>query len=117
MPGPRLEIAERFIEHLVELGEHFDDLVVRVAMIGIDIVPGPMASRSPDDRNILAAKEIARTQELRRVLQLEGDVVHMRALALHEIYGVMVGTAAHEHKPVADPVRDAESEHAAVEVR
>ena len=44
MPRPRLEIAEIFIQHFVELGEHLDDLVIGVAMIGINIVTGTMAA-------------------------------------------------------------------------
>src|SRR5712692_6157476 len=34
MPGTRLEVAELLVEHLVELAEEFDDVVVMVAVIG-----------------------------------------------------------------------------------
>ena len=40
--------------------------------------------------------------------------MHLGALASHEIHRVMVRTAAHEGKPVLDPVRQPEAEHAAV---
>ena len=49
-------------------------------------------------------------------LQLERDVMHLGGLAAHEVHGVMVGAAAHEHEPVGDPVRNAEAEHLAVEI-
>src|SRR5580700_10200263 len=116
MPRPRLEITDVFVEHLVELGEHLNDLIIGIAVIGIDIMPGAVAARAPDDRNVLAAEKIARRLDLRPVLQLERDVVHPRALAANEVDGVVVRTAAHEDEPVLDPVRDAEAENAAVEV-
>src|ERR1700719_3489977 len=34
MPRPRLEIAEVLVDHLVELAEEFDHLVVGIAVIG-----------------------------------------------------------------------------------
>src|ERR1700682_5703762 len=115
MPRPRFEIAERFIEHLVELGEHLDDLVIGIAVIGINIVPRPMPARPPDDGNIFAAQETASRLHLRPVLQCEGDMVHLRALAAHEIDRVMVGSATHEYKPVLDPIRHAETQNATIE--
>src|SRR5579884_3458070 len=51
MPGPRLEIAELLVDHLVELAEELDDLVVRIAVVGGDVVAGAVAQRSPDDRD------------------------------------------------------------------
>src|SRR5580704_18129531 len=115
MPRPRLEIAERFIEHLVELGEHFDDLVVGIAVIGVDIVPRSMTAGPPNNGNVLAAEEIASRLHLTPILQLEGDMVHVRALAAHEIDGVMVGTATHEYEPVLNPIRHPETQNAAIE--
>src|SRR5438105_3164072 len=51
MPRPRLEVAELLVLHLVELTEKLDHLLVRIAVIGRDIVAGTMAQRSPDDGN------------------------------------------------------------------
>ena len=53
MPWPRLEIAEFLVDHLIEFAEEFDDLIVRIAMIGGDVVPGAVAQRPPDDRDFL----------------------------------------------------------------
>src|SRR5262249_32251728 len=49
MPRPRIEVAERLVQHLVEFGEKLDDLVVRVAVIGEDVVTWTVPARSPDD--------------------------------------------------------------------
>src|SRR5580693_8266166 len=68
MPRPRLEIAEVLIQHLVEFGEHFDDLVIGIAVIGVDIVAGAMTARTPDNGNFLGAEEIARRLDLRPAL-------------------------------------------------
>ena len=40
--------------------------------------------------------------------------MHLRALAAHEVDGVVVRAAAHEGEPVLDPVRQPEAQHAAV---
>jgi hypothetical protein len=104
MPRPRLEVAELFIEHFIELGEHLDDLVVGIAVIGVNVVAGTVAARTPDNRNLLTAQKIARRLHLRPVLQLKSDVVHLRVLAFDEIDSVVICAAAHEHEPVLNPV-------------
>ena len=47
VPGPRIEIAELLVEHLVELGEQLDDLVVRIAVIGVEVVARARAGPVP----------------------------------------------------------------------
>src|SRR6516164_10830403 len=59
MPGPRLEIAELLVLHLIELAEQFDHLIVRIAVIGGDVVARAVAQRSPDDRNLLLPEQVA----------------------------------------------------------
>ena len=71
--------------------------------------PGPQASWM-----FLLPRKSQAVLDLRPVLQLEGDVMHLGARAAHEIDRVMVRTAAHEGEPVLDPVRQPEAEHAAV---
>ena len=80
VPRPRIEIAELLVQHLVELGEQLDDLVVRIAMIGVDVVARPVPARPPGELDVLAAEEIAGVLDLRPVLQLERDVMHLGAL-------------------------------------
>ena len=41
MPGPWLELACALVDDTVELGEDLDDVSVRVAVIGEDVVAGP----------------------------------------------------------------------------
>ena len=77
---------------------------------------GAVAAGAPDDRNFFVAEEIAGDLYLPPVFQLEGNVVHLRALTLDEIDGVMVGPAAHEHEPVLDPIRHAKAEHTTIEI-
>src|SRR5690349_19025512 len=59
VPGPRLEIAELFVLHLVELAVKLDHLIVRIAMIGGDVVTRYVTQRSPDDRNLLLSEQVA----------------------------------------------------------
>jgi hypothetical protein len=42
--------------------------------------------------------------------------MHLGAFASDEIHRMVVGVAAHEHKEVADPVRDTKAQHFAVEL-
>src|SRR5580704_15995309 len=52
MPRPRLEIAEVLVDHLVELAEELDHLIVRIAMVSGDVVAGAVAQWAPDDRDL-----------------------------------------------------------------
>src|SRR5580704_1758175 len=74
-----------------------------------------MTARPPNNRNIFAAQEITSRLHLRPILQFKGDMVHLRALAAHEIDSVMVGTATHEYKPVLNPIRHPETQNATIE--
>src|SRR5580704_3487885 len=100
MPWPRLEIAELFVEHLIELAEKFYDLIIGVAVIGGDVVPRTVAQRSPDDRDFLLPEQIAGILQMDEILQLEGHVVHFAGGAADEIHGVMIGITAHEDKKI-----------------
>src|SRR5215211_914276 len=117
MPGTRLEISKLFVEHLIELTEELDHMVVVVAVVGGDIMPGAVAQRSPDDRDLLLPQHLARVLQVREVFELEGDVMQLGAASADEIDGVMVGVAAHEDKEVADPVGHPEAHDAPVKLR
>src|SRR5918994_1392590 len=60
VPRPRIEVAERLVEHLVELGEQLDDLIVRIAMVGVDVVARPVPPRPPGEIDVLRAEEVHR---------------------------------------------------------
>ena len=109
MPWPRVEVAELLVEHLVELGEQLDDLIVRIAVVSVDVVARPVPARPPGELDVLRPEEIAGRLDLRPVFQLERDVMHLGALATDEIDRVMVWAAAHEGKPVLDPIRQPEA--------
>jgi hypothetical protein len=116
VPGPRIEIAELVVLHLVELGVELDHPVVVVAVEGGEVVPGAKTHRPPDDRNLPLAEKIARRLQVGEIFQLVGDVMHLDILAGDEIYRMMVGVAAHEDEEIADPVGDTETENLAVEL-
>ena len=44
VPGTRLKVAEIFVEHNIQFGEQFDDLPIRVVVIGKDVVPDSVAT-------------------------------------------------------------------------
>src|SRR5262245_34106838 len=105
VPGPRIEIAELLVLHLVELGEHFDHLPVRIEVDRPTVVAWAKPHRSPDDLDVLATEQVADVVQMRGVAQLERDVMHAAMRPGNEVHRVMVGVAAHENEHVADPVR------------
>ena len=60
MPGTRFKIAQVFVEHDIQLGEQFDNLLVGVVVIGKDIVTSSMATWPPKQRDMMPEKVIAR---------------------------------------------------------
>ena len=67
VPGTRFKVAQVFIEHNIQLGEQFDDLLVGIVMIGKDVVTGSVAARPPEQRNVMPGKVIARLLHLRPI--------------------------------------------------
>ncbi len=64
VPGTRFKVAQVFVEHHIQLGEQFDDLLVGVVVIGEDVVTGSVAARTPEQRNLMPGKVIARLLHL-----------------------------------------------------
>ena len=56
VPGTRFKVAQVFVEHDIQLGEQFDDLLVGVVVIGKDVVTDSVAARPPEQRNADAWK-------------------------------------------------------------
>ncbi len=81
-----------------------------------DVVADAVAARSPDQRNLLLAEEIAGRADMLPILRLEGDVVHLVGLAVQQIDRVMIGTAAQEREEIAHPVGNAEAEQLGKEI-
>ena len=59
MPGPRLEVAELLVFHLVELGEQLGDQSVGTAVVGEEIVADAVTSWTPKNLVAVLAQEIA----------------------------------------------------------
>src|SRR6476469_7620879 len=59
VPGPRLEIAELLVMHLVEIGEELDRDAVGILVIDRDVVPDQVADRPPEQLDVLAGEEVA----------------------------------------------------------
>ena len=77
-----------------------------------DAVPaGP-----PNELVAVEAEIIAGGLQVSPIAQLEGGVEVPVALGLHEVDGVMVGTAAQEREEVSHPVGFAKAEHVAIEL-
>src|ERR1700761_9599549 len=67
MPGARLEIAEFLIDHLVELTEELDHLIVRITVIGGEVVTRPVPQRAPYDRDFLLAEQVATVLQMNEI--------------------------------------------------
>ena len=67
VPGTRFKVAQVFVEHDIQLGEQFDDLLVRVMVIGKDVVTSTVATWSPEQRDAMPGKVIARLLHMRPI--------------------------------------------------
>ena len=67
VPGTRFKVAQVFVEHDIQLGEQFDDLLVGVVVIGKDVVTSSVATRSPEQRDAMPGKVIARLLHMRPI--------------------------------------------------
>src|SRR5579859_661248 len=67
VPGTRLKVTQVFVEHHIQLGEQFDDLLVGIVVIGKDVVASSMATWSPEQRDTLPGKVVARLLYMRPV--------------------------------------------------
>src|ERR1700682_3716437 len=104
MPRTRIEIAELFILHLVQLDVKLDILVIEIAMIDCHVVTRPMAHGSPVDLHLAEREQLAGILDVSKILHLECDVMHLGLRTAEEIYSVMVRIAAQENKIIFDPV-------------
>ena len=73
--------------------------------------PGP-----PDQLVAVEAEIIAGGLQVAPIAQLEGGVEMPVGVGLHQVDGVVVGTAAQEREEIAHPVGFAEAEHVAIEL-
>src|SRR6266508_473361 len=111
MPRPRVEVAQALVEHQVELGEELEDVPVRVAVVGEEVVAGPVPAGAPHERIVVPREVVARELDVRPVAQLPADVMQPAiVLRAKQVQRVMVGVAAEEHEEVAHPVRPLEAE-------
>ena len=67
VPGTRFKVAQVFVEHDIQLGEQFDDLLVGVVVIGKDVVTGSVAAWPPEQRDAMPGKVIARLLHMRPI--------------------------------------------------
>ena len=67
VPGTRFKVAQVFVEHDIQLGEQFDNLLVGVVVIGKDVVTSSVAAWSPEQRDVMPGKVIARLLHLRPI--------------------------------------------------
>src|SRR5207237_5519217 len=94
MPRARIEIAERFVFHLIHLAKELDPDLVDVAVIDRNVMADDVASGAPDQKNAVLGEPLAGFLNLRPVLDLEGDVMELRHVIMHEIDSVMIRPAA-----------------------
>src|SRR6516164_541202 len=99
VPRPRLEIAELLVD-LIELGEQLGDQPVRGAMIGEKVVTDAVPSRPPDQLVTVEAEIIASGLQVGPIAQLERRVKMPIRVDLHQVDGVVVGTAAQEREEI-----------------
>ena len=67
VPGTRFKVAQVFVEHDIQLGEQFDDLLVGVVVIGKDVMASSVAAWPPEQRDAMPGKVIASLLHMRPI--------------------------------------------------
>ena len=67
VPGTRFEVAQVFIEHQIQLGKQLDDLLVGIVVVGKDVVASSVAPWSPEQRDVMPGKMVARLLHMRPI--------------------------------------------------
>ena len=67
VPGTRFKVAQVFVKHDIQLAEQFDDLLVGIVVIGKDVVTSSVAAWSPEQRDAVPGKVIARLLHMRPI--------------------------------------------------
>src|SRR4051794_5231770 len=106
MPGTRLEIAELFVGHAVEVMEQLDQMPVGIAMIDRRVVAGAVTHRSPENGKLVTGEMVARLLHMDRAAQLERDMMQAMAGRPSKIQRMMLVAAAHEDEAILDPIGD-----------
>ena len=88
----------------------------RAAVIGEEVVADAMPAGPPEQLVAVEAEIIAGGLQVRPVAQLEGGVEMPVRAGLHQVDGVVVGTAAQEREEIRHPVGLAEAQHVAIEL-
>ena len=96
MPGPRIEVAERLVLHLVELGKQLGDQPVWAAMVGEKIMADSVTAWSPKNLEAILTQKIASALYMWPVAQLERRVKMPVRARLDQVDRVMVHPTAKE---------------------
>src|SRR2546430_3661054 len=96
VPRTRVEITERLVLHLIELGEQLGNETVRATVIGEEIVSDTVPSRPPQYPVAIVAQEITRGLHVGPIAKLERRVKVLVRTSLDEIDRMMIDSASQE---------------------
>src|SRR5712691_4181301 len=113
--GARIDIALLLVRDPIELGEGLDDVAVRIVVIGVEVVPGPVPADAPGELDLVQAQDVAGAREMAGVVELPGGVEHAGLPGGDEVHRMMVDIAAQEHEEIPQPVGQLEAELVDVE--
>ena len=115
MPGPRIEISQALVFHLIHLGEDLNSNAVRVHMIDCNIVTNVVSTWSPNKMEIVPGKVVADAVDLGPVLHFKSYVVEPLLLIGNKIDCMVIDGAAQEGKLVSAPIGDPETKFLCIE--
>ena len=93
MPGPRLEIAELFILHLIHLNIDFHYLIGRIAVIYGYVVSRPVSKWARHDWNPALTEYVTGCLDMSHVPQFEGKMTQMKTVTANKVHCMMIGVA------------------------
>src|SRR5262245_58655240 len=106
MPRAGIEIAEILVLHLVDFGKKLDQKLIRIPVIGRDVVSDDVPDWTENESDVFLGQEINRPLNLRPIAKFKGHVMDGVFVTPQKVDGVMIGTAPHEREQIATPVRN-----------
>ena len=115
MPGPRIEISQTFIFHLIHFGEDLNSELIWIHMIDRNVMPNVVSTRPPDEREIVPGKMIASSMYLCPISCFKSYVMKPLLLIGDKINCMVVDVAAQESKTVCAPIGHSEAQYLRIE--
>src|ERR1700752_1771794 len=113
---PHLRNVCGIIPDLLNIAGIFNYIPLRVPEIDKLVMAGSMSTRPIDHCIAVFCQMISLACKIREIWHLKREMMKHSYVTLRKCNSMMIRVAAHPHEPVLHPIRNAESQHLAIEI-